>query len=354
MIQLNEKIKNNRIVRKLYYLSRGIINKKALIKRAEKTLDLFKVSFDNEQEKREQIKDMLYMNSHYGFGFDEFILYNFKNKKLKERLEFVADWEHLGYACSLNNHKNDSLFDNKDKTYNAFKKYYGRDALLCEKENLSEFKQFIEKHNSFILKPINLSCGSGIKIIKTDDISDEIEIFFADLIKTYNGSFLVEELIVQATEFAKFHPTSVNTIRVPTIRKKDEIVIFHPFMRLGQGGNIVDNGGAGGIVCSVNVETGEILGAGDEHGKRFEVHPDSQESIVGFKIPKWEEAKKFVSELANVVPDNRYTGWDIALTNNGWIMVEANRRGQFIWQIPEQKGVRSELNKLLEDLNIKY
>ncbi len=46
-----KKIKNNQIVRKSYYLIRGIVNKKVLIGRAENTLDLFKISFNNEQEK---------------------------------------------------------------------------------------------------------------------------------------------------------------------------------------------------------------------------------------------------------------------------------------------------------------
>lgn len=311
MIQMNEKIKNNRIVRKSYYLIRGIVNKKVLIGRAENTLDLFKISFNNEQEKQEMIKDMVYMNSHYGFEFDEFILYNFKHKTIEERLKFIADWEHLGYACCLNNKENDSLFDDKWKTYGKFKKYFGREVLLCN-NNIEEFTKFTDKHRSFILKPLNLSCGRGIEIIKTDEISDTAQQLFDGLIKKYNGSFIVEELIVQDSEMAKFHPSSVNTVRVPTIRMDDDVIVFHPFMRIGQGGKSVDNGGAGGIICSVDVELGKLTAAADEHGNQFEVHPNSNEQIIGFTIPKWEEAKAFVKELAQVVPSNRYTGWDIA------------------------------------------
>ncbi len=355
MIHINEKIKNKRVIRSIYYYTRSITNKKQLTARAEKTLDEFKVSFVDEQEKNNLIKDMLYMNSHYGFDFDEFILYDFKNKNIEERLNFVADWEHLGYACSLNSPENDFLFDNKWKTYNKFKKFYGREVLLCNGyEMITKFKDFVNKHNSFISKPIDLSCGRGIKIIRMDDISDTVEQLFNDLMKEYNGNYLVEELIIQTEEIAKFHPSSVNTVRVPTIRMDGEVVIFHPFMRFGQGGKNVDNAGSGGIICSVDVESGKLTAAADEHGKRFDVHPTTNEQIVGFTIPKWEEAKALVKELAQVVPSNRYTGWDIALTNDGWIMVEANRRGQFIWQIPEKIGVRQELNKLLKRMNIKY
>ena len=44
-------------------------------------------------------------------------------------------------------------------------------------------------------------------------------------------------------------------------------------------------------------------------------------------------------ELARQIPSNRYAGWDLALTKNGWLMIEGNARGQFVgWQIPMQKG----------------
>ena len=76
--------------------------------------------------------------------------------------------------------------------------------------------------------------------------------------------------------------------------------------------------------------------------------------IIGQTIPRWQEAKDLVAELAKIVPDNHYTGWDLALTDMGWVLVEANRRGQFIWQIPTQVGFRKEINRILKQLNVRY
>ena len=57
-------------------------------------------------------------------------------------------------------------------------------------------------------------------------------------------------------------------------------------------------------------------------------------------------------ELATVVKGNHYAGWDLALTENGWIMIEGNARGQFVWQISSQKGFMKEANKILERLGL--
>ena len=50
---------------------------------------------------------------------------------------------------------------------------------------------------------------------------------------------------------------------------------------------------------------------------------------------------------------NKYAGWDLALTEKGWVMVEGNARGQFVWQIPMQKGFMKEANQILKRLKMK-
>ena len=178
---------------------------------------------------------------------------------------------------------------------------------------------------------------------------------YENLMNDYKGGFVAEELIRQSEEMAKFHPSSVNTIRVPTIRFDDGVQIIHPFMRIGQKGNCVDNAGAGGIICLIDPETHTIIEAADELGQRYSVHPDTKEQIIGFQIPRWDELKQFANRLAQVVPENRYTSWDLALTDNGWVMVEGNRRGQFVgWQITSQVGFRKELNDIMDKLGHKY
>ena len=281
---------------------------------------------------------MLVMGKKYGFHFDEYFMYKFYERPLKERLEFVPDFERIDIIQKFNHPKNQAIFDNKAETYLHFKEFYYRDVAMIHTED--ELKAFSDKHASFIIKVVDGSCGHGTRIVRKNDLQE--------LLTQYPKGFIAEELIDQDDSLSQFHPKSVNTLRVTTLRLKDGTHIVHPFIRFGRGDSVVDNGGAGGIMCAMDADSGIILAAADEHGHHYQKHPETGIDIVGFQIPRWEEAKDFVRKLAEVIPENRYTGWDIALTKNGWCMVEGNARGQFVgWQIPLQQGFRKEMEHYL-------
>ena len=48
-----------------------------------------------------------------------------------------------------------------------------------------------------------------------------------------------------------------------------------------------------------------------------------------------------IAKLVQVLPDQRYVGWDLALSKDGWVLVEGNSGGQFVGpQISLKKGIR--------------
>ena len=57
-----------------------------------------------------------------------------------------------------------------------------------------------------------------------------------------------------------------------------------------------------------------------------------------------------VKQMAQVIPSVRYVGWDVALTPNGWVMIEGNDKGQFVWQVADRKGFRDEFDSIREEL----
>lgn len=303
-------------------------------------------------DRRIVVADILDMAKRYRFSPEEYYCYHFKNKPEDERKRFISDLNRVDYCERVNLSKNQPIFDDKFRTYQTFRPYFNRDVCCVRTpKHKNSFMRFTELHSKFIVKPLSDSCGNGVRIVDLSQFADK-DLAITELIAKYkHGGFIAEELILQSDSLGKFHPNSVNTVRLATVAYDSGVEILGAFFRTGRGNSVVDNAGAGGVFGYVDVLSGEILSASDKCGNSYTQHPDTLETIVGFKIPRWDEAVKLVTECASIVKGNRYAGWDLALSDKGWMLVEANARGQFLWQIPSQKGILSEINHSLRRLH---
>lgn len=293
------------------------------------------------------------MAKKYRFTAEEYFCYHFKDKSEEERKSFISDLNRIDFCEKLNKAKNLAIFDDKFKSAEVFEKYYGRD--LCGVKSMKDFdalKAFTEKHKKFMFKPLTGTCGRGIQILEDGWTKEKLKNMISENCSGLNDGFIVEELIEQVAEMAQFHPSSLNTIRVATVKFDEGVEVIAAFFRTGRGGNIVDNAGAGGVFGTIDVKTGVVDAVGDEYGNSYDVHPDTKIKMVGFEIPRWQEAVEIAKELALIVEGNRYSGWDLALTEKGWVMIEGNARGQFLWQMPRQKGFLKDANVILRRLGL--
>lgn len=159
------------------------------------------------------------------------------------------------------------------------------------------------------------------------------------------GKFLLEECVMQHSEMAKFNKSSVNTIRCITMNISKKIEIPWCFMRTGRNGSFVDNGGAGGLIIGVDARTGLVNSPGyDEYGEVFAYHPETKVRFVGTQIPAWDEMLKICKQAASEVNDMGYLSWDMAYTDNGWVVIEVNEIGQLIGpQLTMKRGIKKEI-----------
>lgn len=212
------------------------------------------------------LMDMIYSLHRFGCMFDEYFLFNFENKSSVGRASYITDKIRYNYYFELNKERN--LFRDKHRTYEVFESFYRRELIqINDISQLENFKKFISNHKRFIVKPQSGDSGKGVAIYDLDD-SIDVEQFLNKLLE--NGSIVIEELIQQVGDIAKLHPTSVNTLRIITIRNKDEIIVWHPLLRIGRGGSIVDNALSGGIFACVDKDTGIVVSkAYDEDGNTY-------------------------------------------------------------------------------------
>lgn len=291
----------------------------------DETIDKFAGDV-SEDERNAYRKKLMHDWNKYGCAIDEYFLYNFDQLNDKEKREYISDVERLKYASILNDRKSSRIFKHKYQTYLLFEKFYKRDIIRAGEID----KSFIEKHPRFIYKVEDGNRGFGVQILDANDYGFDPEKIKRSIENWESG--ICEELIVQDDSLAQFHPGSVNTVRMFTLKnKKGEVLIWCGVLRMGRGDAIVDNGFTGALYADIDCETGILRTDGvTENGEHFDYHPDSNIKIKGFHIPAWEEFKTTVTEMAKVIPDVNYVGWDLAFSDKGWVMVEGNSFGQLI------------------------
>lgn len=292
----------------------------------------------------------------YHWNADEFFIYHYADLTPEQRHSFVPEYEKNIFCDKVNDNKSSKIFESKWKSYETFKDFYGRDCCAVSKKHINchnvSLMTFLSNHRDFILKPDSGSLGKGISIVRSKDNADAISCINS-IVRKEKGLFVLEELIQQSPEMSVFHPSSINSIRLRVFRFDDRMEVLPSNFRIGCGDSIVDNTGRGGISAALD-ENGLVLTACDSTGKYYKTHPDTGEKIVGFQIPRWEEAVALANKLCQVVPKVRYVGWDLALTNKGWVVIEGNDKGMFEGiQMPLQKGFRPRLEKILSEMNIK-
>lgn len=288
------------------------------------------------------VRDMLYCLHRFGFSFQDYCIYGFVNRTLQCRKSFVSDKLRYHYCDILNEPFVEQMMTDKYTCYQKYRKFFKRDVLGCHSTSDREsFESFVENHKRFVFKPLEEHSGHGVKIVDANKV--DVDTFFTEMLK--RGAFIVEELIEQGEELAVMHPQSVNSLRVVTFVIGDKVNIIGVTWRIGVGDAVMDNAGSGGIYASVDFKYGFVqTDAMNYKGEHFNRHPDTKVQIVGFQMPKWNEALGLINEMATTVKGTTLVSWDIAYSNKGWLMIEANDNGDWsLMQSNKKIGKKNEL-----------
>ena len=232
---------------------------------------------------------------------------------------------------------------------NNFKKYIGRSFFVPE-DGIDVLKDFLKNNKEFMIKPIDGLGGHDVRKMKNRDVKNTKD--FLEYLKD-NRMFL-EELIVQHKKMSMLCPASVNTLRIMTFVNNGKSEILYAALRVGNGIYEVDNFHKGGMGVSINTKEGKLRGnAIDKDLNEFKMHPTTKIYFNKFELPFWNETKKLVLDAALVNQNIKVVGWDVAITKNGPVLVEGNRRPGFdLVQVLSKKGrkdiiyhVNNRLNK---------
>ena len=281
-----------------------------------------------------------------GSGLTDYLNFKFYNLNYKERAEYVTTRYSSKFYQEYSPKDLATNLRIKTNFHKHYSKYTKREYYIPE-FGLEKLKEFLNKNNVFMIKPTDGLAGTDVKKMKVEEIETPEK--FYEYLKEKN--MFLEEYIVQDSKWGSLCPGSVNTIRAMTRIIDGKPELFYAAARIGNGTAVVDNFHQGGFGARIDMDKGTLIGNGLSKGDvEAEKHPATDVKFDGFEIPYWDEIKNMVLEAAMVNPAVKVVGWDVAISDKGPLLIEANRRPGFdLVQMLERKGTRYMLEAVAKD-----
>ena len=311
-------------------------------------LNDFSVSADQNEQ-----ADNLFCMLAMGFTPDEYYAFHLKEKTPEERKEFYSMRESLIDVYRMNDCIDRTIYSDKTKTYSLLHAYYGREAVeISSDDDYPKLQRFLSDKTEIVWKDAFGEIGKGVKLIPASEWTGREREFFEELRR--GGKALLEERIVQSEDLARLNRSSVNTVRLIAYHTRSGVEIPFCFLKIGREGSFVDNVGGGGMLCSIDPQTGVTNSDGfSVLGDRYEKHPDSGETFLGFRLPEFEKALELCRTVMEKTPRVRFVGWDFAHTPNGWVIVEGNSASQLRGpQLTRQAGLKKQIQGILGNMDL--
>ena len=256
--------------------------------------------------------------------WDQYLLLRMYDMNLRRKREYLTGPQQVRLRKRLQgtlSPEAHAAIDDKHLFSLRFQAFLGRDWLYLPDSTEEEIRAFLENHELVFLKPTNQYGGHGIRALHRGEYDPE------EILRDYAGrNFLLDEAIHQHPKLSEINPTSVNTVRIVTVRKGDRVLPLGCSLRCGRNGAHVDNVTSGGTCYPVDINTGIITGPGGccTGPETFLFHPGTKIIMPGFQIPHWDYILQMVCKAALLFPTIAYVGWDVAVTEDGAVLVETN------------------------------
>ena len=145
-------------------------------------------------------------------------------------------------------------------------------------------------------------------------------------------TYLLQRLETNHSFFNRY-TDNLATVRVCVLNGKDGIKIPFAILKLPSRDNVADSfWRPGNLACNLDLQSGEILTARskDRLGTTdHTVHPETGGPLLGEIIPMWDRVKDLARTCAPIFQSVRYQSMDIAITQDGPVLIEINTGGGF-------------------------
>ncbi len=215
-------------------------------------------------------------------------------------------------------------------------------------------------------KPVSGSLGigfyklayDGLNYFINDKHSSEPEI--RELINTWMRTdrleYLITEYLQAHRDLRKIWGDSPDTMRIMVIRERNHLPrIVASYIEFGRKSMGVIEGYYG-INCLVDQETGGFSGGTidiDREIEQVKYHPDTKYLLEG-NIPHWKTVTEKILEISRYIPQLRYMGYDVIITDEGFKIIEINSlQGimmiQYFYPLLKNESSKEFFNTLIQE-----
>lgn len=204
--------------------------------------------------------------------------------------------------------------------------------------------ELLDREGRLVVKPLHGHRGQGVHFLAADQVgyvlssAEGTRRFDAPAgVRGALGDFsahLVSAHVRQHRYAEEIYPHTTNTIRVLTLVDPDSGEPFVPraMHRFGsEASRPLDSWSQGGVGAPVDVVKGTMrdvhhLRSGSGVSTR-KTHPDTDARITGVEVPRWDEVRRTVLRFARRITGAPYLSWDVVVTGDGPVVIEANSPG---------------------------
>lgn len=196
-------------------------------------------------------------------------------------------------------------------------------------KRIVDFDSYMDR--KMFVKSLDGSSGRGANII----------IFNHNYLKRNKDELIFQEFVQSENSIKNLAPVeATSTIRINSyLDKSNNVELCSAFIKLPSQGSVSDNMNSGSIGIAIDFHTGQLSkegitakGSTDLNGQRIIRHPNSDLDFGGTILPFWPDTLAVIKRLHLIFNKLRFIGWDIAITDNGPVVIEGNSVGDVLFE----------------------
>ncbi len=231
-------------------------------------------------------------------------------------------WTRMEFRKKFTDRRYIGLLMNKYITSRVFAEFYRRQCVQASDVDAKLLGQMGGHTGRVVYKPNCKGMGQNIRILPVTT-GEEIDAALAYIRK--KGKGIVEEYICQDEVMNRLNPNAVSVVRIYSVSSPAGAYLFAPVLTVAHQKSI-SNGCRDALTCMVDIRTGKVLTDAVDQNKNTEypAHPVTGVAFRGIELNYWPETIAMLRRAAALASRISNIGWDVAITEDGPVLIEAN------------------------------